>query len=1264
METDSIKRSAGCLIFLGLISGLRAGAEPPVQGWVRLTSGQAASAAQVMLFDLTDLRQVADATTDETGWFALSAEPSAPALPERLSLGQNYPNPFNPSTIIPFQLPVSTHVRLEIFNLLGQRVTILVDEDRPAGSHTAHWDGTNATGRPVGSGVYLYRLQGGGMSATHRMVLVDGHAGVLPPNASSRSKPSMGEATPGAPVHGLTVSGRGLITYVDPAFRVQEAIGPLDLVVEEASAPRGKVTTSSLLGDVDNNGRVDIVDALLVALYILDSSIVIPNNGDISRGDVNSDGRIDSADLVLILTLYVLAETGTPATPGGEPLKMYWTAEGPPRIQRANLDGSHVEDLVTTGLANPRGLALDAAGGKMYWLDRGTDKLQRANLDGSNVQDLVTTGLVHPLSLALDVSAGKMYWLDHSTAKIQRANLDGSNVEDLVNTGRQPEGLALDVAAGKMYWMTVGTDRIQRANLDGSNVEDLVTTGLDAPSGLALDLATGKMYWTDSGTDKIQRANLDGSNVEDLVTTGLLQPEEFALDVAAGKMYWADSDSDKIQRANLDGSNVEDLVTGLNVAYGLALDITTAGGQSPGTATLLPDPSTVVFENDGKWRAFTVQAGEPVVVVANPSESAPRIESTDTGSASNLCPAESEDEVARQDGEAIYLAGCSAGRAIVQLRRASGLTLLRTYSFTIEEAPPATPGTGVSKMYWTSRDKIQRADRDGSNVEDLITFGSPRGLALDMQGGKIYWTDQGTRKIWRAELDGSQVEGVITFGLISPVGLALDVDGGKIYWTDSGFNKIQRANLDGSRVENLVSIGLHSPEGLALDADGGKIYWSDFGTNKIQRANLDGSRVEDLVTTGLRSPEGLALDVGAGKIYWADYSTDKIQRANLDGSNVEDLLITGLSIAKGLALDVEAGKMYWTDSGTNKIQRADLNGSDVEDLLSGQSSAPLGLTLDSPVALLSPNPSEVTFARDGTKHRFTVRASEPITVVANPAGAETRMLVAESSGAFNECPAESEDTMTRRNGQTVYLAGCEPGQATVELRRASDQEVLRTYTFNVSGAVKIYWVDAYEQRIHRANLNGSNSETLVTGLGAPIGLALDVMGQKMYWTDKGTDKIHRANLDGSNTEDLVSELREPRRVALDLGGGKMYWPDATTDKIQRSNLDGTGIEDLVTGLREPVGLVLDLIARKIYWADSTTDRIHRANFDGSHIENILTAGIREPRGLALDILGGKIYWSDNGTDGIHSVNLDGTHAQKLLSAVTPIGVALAIPRTP
>ena len=212
---------------------------------------------------------------------------------------------------------------------------------------------------------------------------------------------------------------------------------------------------------------------------------------------------------------------------------------------------------------------------KMYWTDFITNKIQRADLTGSNVEDLVTTGLIVPQGIALDLSNSKMYWIDAGTRKIQRADLTGSNVEDLVTTGLSgPLGIALDLINSKMYWTDFGTDKIQRANFDVSNVEDLVT-GLSNPFGIALDLANSKMYWTDLGTDKIQRANLDGSNVEDLVTNadGLSSPQGIALDLTNSKMYWADFGTNKIQRADLTGSNVEDLVTGLSSPVFIALEV-------------------------------------------------------------------------------------------------------------------------------------------------------------------------------------------------------------------------------------------------------------------------------------------------------------------------------------------------------------------------------------------------------------------------------------------------------------------------------------------------------------------------------------------------------------------------------------------------------------------------------------------------------------------------------------------------------------------
>ena len=147
---------------LGLVLSVSVGAESLLKGRVWLASGQPAAGVHVRLFDLTDLRRSVGTATDEAGYFALPLQALSTgrrtALPQDFALGQNYPNPFNPSTIIPYQIPTTTHVRLEVFNLLGQRLATLVDGERPAGAHTAHWDATDAAGRAVGAGVFIYRL--------------------------------------------------------------------------------------------------------------------------------------------------------------------------------------------------------------------------------------------------------------------------------------------------------------------------------------------------------------------------------------------------------------------------------------------------------------------------------------------------------------------------------------------------------------------------------------------------------------------------------------------------------------------------------------------------------------------------------------------------------------------------------------------------------------------------------------------------------------------------------------------------------------------------------------------------------------------------------------------------------------------------------------------------------------------------------------------------------------------------------------------------
>ncbi|MFQ5923624.1 MAG: DUF2341 domain-containing protein, partial [Anaerolineales bacterium] len=255
---------------------------------------------------------------------------------------------------------------------------------------------------------------------------------------------------------------------------------------------------------------------------------------------------------------------------------------------------------------------------------------------------------------------------------------------------------------------------------------------------------------------------------------------------------------------------------------------------------------------------------------------------------------------------------------------------------------------------------------------------------------------------------------------------------GKMYWTDAGADVIQRADLDGSNVETLVNTGLLYPYGIALDTAAGKMYWVDQSTDMIKRANLDGSNIENLITSGLTSTEFIALDVAAGKMYWTDSGTDMIQRANLDGTNIENLITIGLSLPEGIELDVASGKMYWADALDATIERANLDGSGAEILVTG---------------------------------------------------------------------------VTQANGIALDLV-----------------------------AGKIYWVQDSGNLIQRANLDGTTVENITpAGTDNPKSIALDVAAGKMYWTESGIagERIRRANLNGTGTEVLVTGLVNVRGIALD-----------------------------------------------------------------------------------------------------------------------------------
>ena len=234
-------------------------------------------------------------------------------------------------------------------------------------------------------------------------------------------------------------------------------------------------------------------------------------------------------------------------------------------------------------------------------------------------------------------------------------------------------------------------------------------------------------------------------------------------------------------------------------------------------------------------------------------------------------------------------------------------------------------------LYWTNMGNptandgsIERADFDGKDVTQIVPPGetfTPKQLQLDEKNRKLYWCDREGMRVMRANLDGSNIESLVdtSEGDSRPgkdirkwcVGIALDVDGGKLYWTqkgpdNAGDGRIFRANLEipkGQSPANRKDIellyeGLPEPIDLELDLANRTMYWTDRGDpprgNTVNRASMDpaqgnGKKEPVVVFDHLMEGIGIALDLNGGRMFLTDLG-GSIYSASLDGLNRKTVL--------------------------------------------------------------------------------------------------------------------------------------------------------------------------------------------------------------------------------------------------------------------------------------------------------------------------------------------------------------------------------------
>jgi DNA-binding beta-propeller fold protein YncE len=234
-------------------------------------------------------------------------------------------------------------------------------------------------------------------------------------------------------------------------------------------------------------------------------------------------------------------------------------------------------------------------------------------------------------------------------------------------------------------------------------------------------------------------------------------------------------------------------------------------------------------------------------------------------------------------------------------------------------------------IYWTNMGNpkandgsIERADFDGQHRKTIVPEGgtfTPKQLQLERKSGKLYWCDREGMRVMRANLDGSDIETLVDTSRGDPrpgpdatkwcVGVAIDVDGGKVYWTqkgpdNAGKGRLFRAGIDvptGQTASNRADIevlydGLPEPIDLELDLNNRVVYWTDRGDpprgNTVNRAPMDsdatGRPAPEIVFTHLMEGIGIALDLNGDRMFITDFGGDVLS-ANLDGSNEKVLLV-------------------------------------------------------------------------------------------------------------------------------------------------------------------------------------------------------------------------------------------------------------------------------------------------------------------------------------------------------------------------------------
>ena len=472
-------------------------------------------------------------------------------------------------------------------------------------------------------------------------------------------------------------------------------------------------------------------------------------------------------------------------------------------IRRENMETRKVETLVSE-TSRASSMVIDTLHSTMYWSVSDSNKIWRSDITGSNKQEFVC-GLIRPNNLAVDLVYENIYWMNASSDTLFCAGLDGEKIRSIIEHPEKIIDYVVD-GDGRLIYFTDNDGRVLKSvNLDGNEEEIVYSFGFkNLQREIQLDSRNKKLYLTHYS--KIWRINTDGTEFIELVRGFDLYVQYLSLDLSRGEMYWYNPQlTYTVYRSHLDGRNIEPVIVNYQHLTCLALDL------------------------DGEkmyWSGYFYNLyrsnfdGSEVEFLTNDFTANTELFDIDL------------DKV----NQKLYFASLAEGFILGRVNH-DGTNVEYPYNVRWHWAYGVEVDPSQEKVYWSQFNpgatSIRRADLNGQNIETLVDslILQPDDIALNLRDNKIFWTEHlNSGRICCANLDGSDIHDVVT-GLKWPCGLALDVEGDKIYWIEREPGKIKRANLDGTDIEELYT-GLSYPYRLALS-------FENNGTTGVEKKDDD-----------------------------------------------------------------------------------------------------------------------------------------------------------------------------------------------------------------------------------------------------------------------------------------------------------------------------------------------------------------------------------------------------------------------------------------